>query len=247
MRIDPSKMTRNAKAVLDQLVISPNSQLIAKANVTIMFPSRFLSKNLASLGAEPSCVGLFLVALDSGEYAVMNWVAKVPLRPSSVMETEHDGVLYQEFEFFKGDVICPNTNLVKSDTLAYYVYEELYSTGKYPWYFTEYDALTMFKTAQETCGVKLAANNATFEMLVAHLTRQIQNRYDFHRHNNPGDMNRKIGDGFDIIALRNVSYGAQDTTSKIMGSYLDEGLTSALISPSDRASALEEIYRKNQR
>lgn len=247
MRIDPSKMTRNAKAVLDQLVISPNSQMIAKANVTIMFPSRFLSKNLASLGGEPLCVGLFLVALDSGEYAVMNWVAKVPLRPSSIMETEHDGVLYQEFEFFKGDVICPNTNLVISDTLAYYVYEELYSTGKYPWYFTEYDALTLLKTSKETCGVKLAANNATFEMLVAHLTRQIQNRYDFHRHNNPGDMNRKIGDGFDIIALRNVSYGAQDTTSKIMGSYLDEGLTSALISPSDRASALEEIYRKNQR
>lgn len=247
MRLDPSKLTRNAEAVIKQLTITPNDQLVAKANVTIMFPSRFLSKHLAGLGENPWCAGLFLMALDTGEYAVFNWLSKIPLRPSSIREVDIDGVGYHELEFFRGDVICPNTNLVMYDTLGYYVYEEMYSTGKYPWYFQEYDVLTLFKTVKEAGGVTLAANNATLEMLVAHLTRRIDNRYEFYRHSNPGDMNRLIGDGFDIIALRNVSYGAQDTASKIMGSYLDEGLTSALISPSDRASALEEIYRKNQR
>lgn len=246
MRLDPATMVRNADAVSKQLLITPNDQLIAKDNITIQFPSRFLSKNIAGLGDNPWAIGVFAVALDTGEYAVFNWMAKVPLAPSSIREVEYQGVAYQEFEFFKGDVICPNINLVLSDTLPYYLYEEMYSTGKYPWFLSELDVLTLFKTTADAAGIRLVSNNATYEMLIAHLTRQTSDRYKVYRHVAAADMTKLIGPEFDIIGLRNVAYGAQDTTSKIMGSYLDEGLTSALISPSDRISTIESIYRKNQ-
>ncbi len=142
--------------------------------------------------------------------------------------------------------VSPNINLVLSDTLPYYLYEEMYSTGKYPWFLSELDVLTLFKTTADAAGIRLVSNNATYEMLIAHLTRQTSDRYKVYRHVAAADMTKLIGPEFDIIGLRNVAYGAQDTTSKIMGSYLDEGLTSALISPSDRISTIESIYRKNQ-
>jgi hypothetical protein len=43
------------------------------------------------------------------------------------------------------------------------------------------------------------------------------------------------------IPLRSVTYTATNTTNKLAGSYFQEGLVSALVSPSERKERIESI------
>ena len=47
-----------------------------------------------------------------------------------------------------------------------------------------------------------------------------------------------------FIPLRSVVYGATNTTNKLAGSYFNEGVISALVSPSTRIEPIEELLRK---
>ena len=47
-----------------------------------------------------------------------------------------------------------------------------------------------------------------------------------------------------LIPFRSVTYGATNTTAKLMGAYFDEGLTSALVNPSQRTEKIEELLRR---
>lgn len=52
-----------------------------------------------------------------------------------------------------------------------------------------------------------------------------------------------VSDRVAWVPLRNVEFGAQDTTAKITGSYMAEGLDSAIVNPSDKVSKIESILR----
>ena len=45
------------------------------------------------------------------------------------------------------------------------------------------------------------------------------------------------------VPLRNVSLGSVDTYSKLMGSYFEEGLTSALADKSKKMTRIEKVLR----
>jgi hypothetical protein len=48
----------------------------------------------------------------------------------------------------------------------------------------------------------------------------------------------------EIIALRSVQDGASNTTAKLMGAYLDEGINSALVDPAERLERVEDLLRR---
>ena len=45
----------------------------------------------------------------------------------------------------------------------------------------------------------------------------------------------------DRVPLRSVAYGADNTTSRLLGSYLNQGMLSSLVNPSEQTENIEQL------
>lgn len=103
------------------------------------------------------------------------------------------------------------------------------------------DSCKILDSLKEFSGVNLGANFALLRIYNATTTRSLEDRTvpareqyktqaDFHRM----DVDR--------IALRSVAYVADNTTSRLNGSYLAQGFNSALVNPSESIEEVEQVY-----
>ena len=72
-------------------------------------------------------------------------------------------------------------------------------------------------------------------MIISAITRSRKDLTQYYRNNPDGD--------YEFIALRNTALGATNTLAKVMGSFYELGLTSALARESDRLEDIEEMLR----
>lgn len=236
-----STMKRDASVIHAGLVEQPGGILLAKEALKIYTPRRFEAKKLAVIGSEIRIVGIFAIAI--GEvYGVSKVIAMMPITPSSTTIVTIDGDDYYEFSFDKGAVVCPNTNLVRDDSLAFKVYDEIMAGGHIPTFFSGEDLAKLFESAKYHANINLAPTNAPLEMIAASISRDPKDLRRYYRH-----VISKIEDQDKtpprFIAFRNVIYGATNTTARLMGSYFDDGLMSALVNPAEKSEGIETILR----
>ena len=115
--------------------------------------------------------------------------------------------------------------------------------GKIPWYLNYSDLGILFTTAKLHAGANLGVDNAALEMIVSSLARDPQDRMRYYRHSvdTPKDTRNNPPD---IIPLRSVALSTTNTTAKLLGNYMQEGVTSALVSPTERSESIETMLRK---
>lgn len=241
--MDVHQLKRNPAMVHAALKATDDSSVVALKPITIIIPERYLEKNLAVIGPVTSIVGIFAIVVDEAYYGVSTTNAMVQITPTATSTVKYDGETYLEFQFDVGSTVFKSTELLRNDLLVYYIFDMFVSKGRVPWYLNYYDLLGLFSTADKYAGVGLNASHAILEMIVAAICRDPKDRTSYYRQSlaNEADVLKTPPS---VVPLRSIGLGATNTTAKLMGAYWNEGLTSALVNPSDRVENIEELLRR---
>lgn len=241
--MDPRKLKRDPSKVHAYLREMEDGTLCTTKGCKIYIPARFTEQQMAFLGTETSISGIFAITVDDTYYGVSLVNAMMRIEPTSTNYIKLDDEDYIEFVFDPGSVVIADTNLVKRDTFIYRVYSEIIAKGHVPWFMSYEDLGRIFESAPKHAGVSVGANFAIVEMIIAAISRLSADRSMFYRH--ALKMEKDLGTipAF-YIPLRSVTYGASNTTAKLVGAYWEEGLTSALVNPSDTVEPIEGLLRR---
>ena len=240
--MDITKCVRDATKVHQSLKKLDDNSVIAVKQVAIHIPERYTENGLATIGSETYIIGIFAIASE-GAFGVSSVCAPMRITPSiinDIMIGEEPGI---EFIFEPGDTVFADLALVAQDTMLYKVYLEFVAKGNVPWFMNYDDILGIFAAAEHHNGVKLGANDAILEMIISTMCRSPVDRSIYYRHFVKTREQVKQAPP-DYIAFRSVTYGATNTTAKLIGAYFDDGLDSALAFPSKRKETIEELLRK---
>lgn len=220
-----------------------DNQLIAVQDCSIYVPEHYIGSFLGSIEEDVRIVGIFGIVVGDQYYASSRCCSIVSLDPSTINIKEIEGENYMEFSFQKGDTIIKNLNIIRLNSLAFKIFDEIVAKGKVPWYLNYQDICQLFDTTKEYADVNLGIDNAILEMIGSSMARSPDDKTVFYRHLVKSKKDQEeIKPSF--VGLRSVAYGATNTTAKLMGAYFKEGLTSALITKSNRTETIEEILRK---
>jgi len=239
------EFTRDADRVYKAFTATDNNELVALREMKVMIPARFPQRDLANFEEETSFVGIaaFIVEEGGKKYYGLSCVpAYMRSEPSLVNTVNVDDVDYIEMTYEPGALIVANLNLVKIDNLMYRIYDELIAKGRVPWYMSYADLGQLFANAPYHAGVKVGANPAIMEMIVAAICRNPDDVKQYYRQSmtNLNDIESRPPT---VIPLREVSYGATNAIAKLMGPYFDDNVTSTLVSPGERVERVERLLR----
>lgn len=241
--MDFSTLKREPERVHRDLITLEDKKIMTKEGCKIYIPVRYQEQRLASIAAEVYILGIFAIVIDDTYYGVSKATTMVRIEPNLINTVKYEDSDYYEFIFEPGAIVIGNTEVVKNETLLYDIYNEFIAKGAIPWFINYEDLGRLFELAPYYNGMRLGANHAVIEMLAASISRDSKNMTKYYRH-----VVESKKDLYDkppvVIKLNSVSYGATNTTAKLIGAYWDEGVTSALINPSDRVEPIEEILRR---
>lgn len=239
----PEQWKRDAEKVHAALYKSDQGQILTRRACKILIPERYTEKGLATIGADIFIVGIFAIVIDDTVYGVSKTNAMMQIKPSIISTVKFDGDHYLQFDFEPGSVVIETTQLVKDDSLVYRIFDEHISKGKIPWYLDyQKDLGGLFDSSGYHAGLDFGANHVILEMIAAAITRDAKNPVTYYRHllKDESDLKKKEPV---VIPLRSVTYGATNTTSKLVGSYYADGLTAALVNPADKVEKIESLLR----
>lgn len=237
MEID--NLVRDADKVKKTLV-EMNGRLITKTGCVIHMPKHYASGLLGTIEANIHALGLWAMIVDDKYYAVNNVAGKITLTPDTVNIISVDETDYLELTFLPGSTIIDEINLLQDGPFMFNIYDEIIAKGKTPWYMDYDDLASIFDTAIHHGGVNLKAPRSILEMMTASRGRNPKDRSKYFRNSIKTQQEYKSKTP-DIIPLRSVAYGATNTTSRLLGSHLNEGLTSALVNQSENNESVEDL------
>jgi len=238
--MDPRKLIRSPAKVLACLQELPDGRMVCTKDVKIYIPARWRERNLASLGVETAIVGIFAMVVDDLYYGVSNVNAMMRIQPTVRNKVLVDEEEYFEFFFRAGSTVVTNVNLPKVNTLTYRIFDEILSKAKVPWYLSYLDIVRIFETADYHAGAKIGAQLERTHLIASIIARDSKDRTQYYRQT-VDSLDKLVKNPPAWVPLRSVPYGATNTTAKLGGSYFGEGVTSALIDPSDRVERLEKL------
>lgn len=241
--MDGSRWKRDPSKVHQSLTESKDGSVVTSRKCCIYIPKRFVEKQLAVIAAEIYIVGIFAIVVDDAYYGVSTANAMMRIQPTTISTVKFDEESYLEFAFEPGSVVIANTQLIKTDTLVYKIFDEIIAKGRVPWYIGYEDLAKLFSSAGHFAGVDLTGSHAILEMFAAAIARDATDRSKYYRHT-VSKQDDAIKRPPVIIPLRSVTYGATNTTAKLLGSYWSDGLTSALVNPSEKVEHIEELLRR---
>lgn len=181
-------------------------------------------------------IGIADLIIDGKYQATLNMLAVISIEPTTVKETEIDGVPYLVLTLKKNDVFIQRTQVVQNGGIVYAVYVEFITRGK-PIYTLTYDELALvFDRAKQMTGSGIGVDRVLFEVIISHLTRAQKNWFIQYRHT---DMKGPMA----FIRLRSVSYMPTSTSSRIIGSYHDDGVDASLLTTAEKSQPFEDMLR----
>lgn len=207
----------------------------------IYIPKRWEDVGLASITDVVKFAGIYAIAYN-GYYAIDTVPAIITSSPLSVDTVTVDDVDYYEFTYEKGSEVISNNKLVKNKLLLYSIDAEVIAKGKVPGYLSYEDTAKIFSRSYEFGDLKLGANLPILALVAMTIARSPKDGVTLYRQTvkSKNDMENNPPE---YVALRNIGVTASNTTAKLLGSYFDRGLTSALINPSDKEENIEELLR----
>jgi len=237
--IDVSKLKRDPSVIKSYFKVT-NDITIVNSNIRVVFPERFVTKELASMGATVRLPAIYAIIDEDDNYAITLSPIIQELSPYVINNISVGDVVYKELLFNKGDVFIINNNLIMQDNFMYDLFDEFYIKGNIPWYLNYDDVSNIFLETKKYANSNIGNNPLTFEILTAITTRDINNKTVFYR----TALNNKNKTYPYYIGLNNIQYSFDNTGAKIIGGYMGAGLTNAIISPETKTSRVSEVLRK---
>lgn len=241
--MNPSDLIRDPKKIHEDLQVLTDKTVLTKKGCKIYIPVRYQECSLATIGSETTILGIFAISIDDKYYGVSKAQAMLRVEPDSINTVTVEDTDYYELIFNENSIVILSTDVIQDNKILYKIYNEFIANGKIPWYFNYKDLGHLFENAKKYTGTALGANHGIMEMVSAMVSRDSKDLTKYYRHTvkSNEDIHTKPPT---IIKLNNVTYGATNTTAKLIGGYFEEGLTSALINPSERVEPIEGILRK---
>jgi hypothetical protein len=237
--LDISNLKRDPDYIKKYLLISKD-QVYTKKDMTIHIPQRYAQKSLAILGEENYCVGIFPIIMDN-KYSVMSLMSLLHLSSAVIDEVVINDTDYYTFFFEAGSEFIQETEVVRDDSITFNVFDEFISQGNIPWFIEYLDLANIYDTAGIYADSKMPRYKYPYEILISLMTRSPNDRMKLYRYtlNKYSDLDRYP----DFTQLKSVMYMSKSTLNKIAGAYMDEGVVSALVYPSDRVERIEKLLR----
>lgn len=235
--------TRDAGKVQAALTLQADKSAVTSKPLKLYVPERYVEKKLVKIGSEIYVVGIFALVVEDKYYAVSTTNAMMRIKPTTISTVKFEEDSYLEFAFEPGSVVFATTELIRTDTLVYYIFDEFIAKGRVPWYIEYEDLAKLFLSSDKHAGVRLGGQHAILEMFAAAIARDPNQRSRYYRQS----LSDKAGANEPppkFIPLRSIVDGATNTTSRLLGSYWNDGLNSALIHPSDKTERVEELLRR---
>lgn len=236
--MDVSKCVRNANAVKKELITHKDGTVTSKKECVVTVPLVWEEKGMFIRGESILVTAICPIIID-GTYSVLNVLAKMVTDPSTIQTVTIDDTEYIAMYYEPGDRILARGDVVKDDGLPYFVFDTLIDKGRIPWFLSYDDIGKLFDSSIAYAGLKFNIDHAIFEMVASLIARDRSDRSKFYRH----AINKKPTADTTYIPMRSVQYGASNTTAKLIGAYWSEGLTSALVHPSERKELIEDLLR----
>lgn len=241
--MDINTLKRDGEKIKSNLYKTSNNQILTKKECKVYFPVRYEEQGLAEIGPVVEVIGFFAIVIEDIYYSVNKTPCMMKMVPEEIDQVKIDDEVYNVLTFLENSVFLENTNLVIDSMLLYGAWSEFISKGRIPWFFNYRDISTIFKEAKYYGGKSLALNHVLWELIASIISRDSKNLRNYYRHTIK-DIKELETNPPTFIKLNSVMYNATNTTSKLMGGYFDEGMTSALIEPSKKKESVETLLRK---
>lgn len=227
---------RNPKAIHSKLKKSGN-KLIATAPLKMYIPERWLDGHLGNRSDNITCLGMFCLVDESNNYSVSSTPNLVGTKPSTTNSVKVEETPYSEFSYDVGDEVLTNINMVRFATLTYWVFTEFISLGKVPFYFSYDDLCQLLSRSKENADANLGVDVSIINLILSSVARDPKDPFRYWR-----QVKDKKGKP-KYIGLGNVGYSVPNTLAKLLGAYLSDAQTSALISETQTVEPLERLLR----
>jgi len=210
-----------------------NKWIFTGKKLEVWIPKFYQDKGLLVIGDIANCLGIVQLRINDSLYANTMVLARLSITfVSNRIETEGDDK-YVVLSLETGSVFIANSAIVKDSNIIYEIFVAFLAYGNMP-KFIDYNASQMlFDRDSDDCGVSLKVNHSIFEMISAHMFRDSKDPYMFYRYTMMDKQPQ-------IVAMHQISHGPSSSTARIIGSYLSEGMTSALVDDNVRAPSLIE-------
>jgi hypothetical protein len=240
--MDISKLTRDAKQVLSHLTELKDGSVVCDKECKIYIPTRYVERKLAYVGVENYILGIYAIVVDDKYYGVSLVNAMIPIDPTTTNKVKINDDDYYEFVFKPGSRVIKSTGLVKASTITYYIFDEFFSKGYIPWFIGYEELGKVFDSAKYHAGANIGSNQEVTQLIASMLGRDSKDKTKYYRTtiNSLKDLetNPPV-----FVPLKSVEYAATNTLNKLGGSYMQIGITSALINPSTRVEKIENLLR----
>lgn len=241
--MDFSSLKRDAAKIEAAIKITPDGRHIALKPITCYFPRRWENAKLATLGEPNRVVGLFVIVTEDGYYAPLSHLARLEMVPTSTILVDIDDSDYVGFFFESGATIIETDELLVDDKIPFLVYDEFFAKGNVPPYMTGEDLAKLETSAATAAGLDLSGTNVPLEIMASAMARDSKNIRTYFRHTIK-DAQEAQTKKPEFVALSNVLVGPTNTIARVMGSYFDDGLMSALTHPTERVEGIESLLRQ---
>lgn len=239
--LDLTELVRDRENVKKALKVV-GQELIAMKDLKIAIPYRFFNRKLASLGETITSTVVFAVVVGN-TWDLMMIPAMISLTPEDTTVEVIDEEDFMMLSFSRGSVVSPNTKMIRSDQVAWEIYDGFYGSGYKPWYiwYDEYSKLLALATKYS--GIKLGPNNLPHELTVAQISKNSKDRTQAYRLSLRRGYIAGTTEEPYITPLQSVLFGANNLATQITGAYLRDGILTAMTYPSTKSEPIEELYR----
>jgi len=241
--MDVSKLIRDPKRIHADLVITPDQRITTTAGCKIHIPANWPEHKLAKLGTEIFILGIYALIIEDKYYGVSRAPTMLQIEPDSTQTIKIEDEEYLEFSFAPKSTVAVTTDVLMDNRILYNIYNEFIAKGSIPWYFTYRDLGGLFEYSAKYSGTMLGANHIIHEMVAATISRNPKKLNEQYRHS-IATLSDLDAIKPTVVKLNSVSYGATNTTAKLIGSYFEDGVSSALVNPSTQVEPIESILRR---
>lgn len=235
---------RNADQVFSQFAEQDDGSMIVKDVTKVIFPRRFLERDMAYIGDDVRCVGVFML-YSGGAWCLFSVAAMIVMEPDSIDYMTKNGIDYVELTFDKGSRLFKTLDVVQQDILVYRLYKEILSSGNVPFYMQLTDKIDdvagILDTAKDYAGTHIGSQRVVTELISSLSARNPDKLVEYFRQM-PEDVQKKTRPNF--IGLISAAYGATTTLSRLGGSFFDQGMVGAIVYPTEEISRHERLVRE---
>lgn len=213
-------LTRD-KEYISSLIYKKGSEIKCKEKCVIEFPSWYFDREMGELGEHIHFYGIFAIIVGD-KYAVSAIPTMMTANPITITNIDRDGVNYTRLTFGKDDPLFDGDKVFNMTLLAYNFFDNFFMRIKKAWFM---DPVALHKAMTNTvkyAGSAIGVNPITNELIVSEVTRSSKDldvRYRLVNNKGP----------FEFVSLTDRFHSVDNTISKLTGSYLQEGIISALV------------------